>query len=564
MDWSEQLKQLWGNLLALGTRRLAVLGLVGLTVFAAVGFGSYYLSQPEMEPLYSGLDAQDVARVGAALQETGIPFDVNPEGTSVLVRPEQSAQARMLLAERGLPSGASAGYELFDKMGAIGLTSFMQEITRVRALEGEIARTIQGMKGVRAARVHIVMADTGSFRRSTQEPSASVVIRADSAADFSSARAIRHLVAAAIPGMTIDKVRVLSTDGTVLASGDGSFDAAPTKMLELERTVGEELKQNVRETLAPYIGIDNFELSVAARLNIDKQQINETNFDPNSRFERSRRTVKEKTNSQDGGQTEPVGVNQNIPNEQGGGASGQDTSMRSSERKEELKNFEANSKTISTVSEGYRIEALTVAVVINRKRLMALVGDGASKEAVDAKLKEVEGLVSSATGADAERGDRITVAAVEFLPGSDIMAPIPSPGIFEYLLGQMDLFVKALVILAATIILVWFGLRPATRMLLELPPPAGSNEQNELPFEPQAAFAGDAPAFAGDASAFAGDASMYDSEPDLGGEPAPNLIGDLTSQMDRTPQKRLEQMVEYDEDQALAILKQWLRGGAQA
>ncbi|MCZ7594068.1 MAG: flagellar basal-body MS-ring/collar protein FliF [Hyphomicrobium sp.] len=543
MVWGDQLKQLWGNLLALGPRRLAVLGLVGLTVFVAVGLGSYYVSRPEYETLYAGLEAQDVARVGAALQEAGISFDVNPEGTAVLVHPGQASRARMMLAEKGLPSSAGAGYELFDKMGAIGLTSFMQEITRVRALEGEIARTIQGMKGVRAARVHIVMADAGSFRRSTQQPSASVVIRTDSSADFSSAQAIRHLVAAAIPGMTIDKVRVLSTDGTVLAAGDGTFNAAPTKMLELEKTVASELKQNVSETLAPYIGIDNFELSVAARLNIDKRQINETAFDPDSRFERSRRTVKERTNSKDAGNAQPVGVDQNLPAEQPQSAGAANGSSRSSERKEELKNFEANSKTISTVSDGYRVEALTVAVVINRGRLEALLGDKASPEAMDAKLKEVESLVASATGADQKRGDRITVAAVDFLPASDLLQPVPSPGTGEYLLGQLGAFAKALAVIGAAIILAWFGLRPATRMLLEFQPSQVARAADELPFEPQIA-----PAFAMDSQ--------------LAPEPVPDLIGDLTSKINRTPQKRLEQMVDYDEDQAVAILRQWLRGGS--
>jgi flagellar M-ring protein FliF len=546
MNWGEQLKQLWDSLLALGPRRLTVLGLVGLTVFTAVGFGSYYLSRPEYEALYAGLDKQDVARIGAALQEAGVTFDVNTDGTSVLVRPEQTARARMLLAEKGLPNSASAGYELFDKMGAIGLTSFMQEVTRVRALEGEIARTIQGMKGVRAARVHIVMADSGSFRRSTQQPSASVVIRTDSSNDFSSAQAIRHLVAAAVPGMTIDKVRVLSTDGTVLSSADGTVGVAPSKMLELETTVAREMKENVSKTLAPYIGIDNFELSVAARLNIDKRQINETAFDPESRFERSQRTVKEKSNSQDAANRQPVGVDQNLP-EQQPAAAGSDQSMRSSERKEELKNFEANSKTISTVSEGYRIENLTVAVVVNRKRLDALLGTGAAPDAFDAKLKEIEGLVASATGIDQKRGDRVTIAAVDFLPSSEMLEALPSPGILEMLLSHLGAFVKALAIIAASIILVWFGLRPATRMLLALPPPQASGAMNELPFVPQAmsAFAGEMP--------LAGQA-----------EETPNLISDLTSKMNRTPQKRLEQMVDFDEDQAVAILKQWLRGGAQA
>jgi flagellar M-ring protein FliF len=315
-------------------------------------------------------------------------------------------------------------------------------------------------------------------------------------------------------------------------------------MLELETTVARELTENVSKTLAPYIGIDNFELSVAARLNIDKRQTNETAFDPESRFERSQRTVKEKSNSQDAGNSQPVGVDQNLPDQQPNSAAGADQSSRSSERKEELKNFEANSKTISTVSEGYRIENLTVAVVVNRKRLEALLGKGVTQDAIDAKLKEVEGLVASATGVDQKRGDRITVAAVEFLPSSDMLEPVPSPGITELLFDHMGAFVKALAIIAATIILVWFGLRPATRMLLEAPAPQALAMGNELPFVPQAM------------SAFAGDAQ-------LGGEEAPNLISDLTSKINRTPQKRLEQMVDYDEDQAVAILKQWIRG-AQA
>jgi flagellar M-ring protein FliF len=568
MNWSEQLKQLWGNLLALGPRRLLVLALVGAAVFAVVGLGSYYLSRPEYEPLYAGLDSQDVARIGVALQESGIPFDVNSDGTTVLVHPDEAAHARMLLAEKGLPSSSGAGYELFDKMGAIGLTSFMQEVTRVRALEGEIARTIQGMKGVRAARVHIVMAETGSFRRSNQQPSASVVIRPDSSGEFTAAPAIRQLVAAAVPGLSMDKVRVLSTDGTVLAAGDGGIGAAPTKLLDLENTVAKELKENVRKTLAPYIGIDNFELSVAARLNIDKRQINETNFDPKSRFERSRRTVKETSNSQDAGSHQPVGVAQNLPDQANNNSSSEDTSSKSSQRKEELKNYEANSKTVSTVSEGYRIDTLTVAVVINRARLNALLGAGASQDAIDTKLKEIESLVASATGADEKRGDRITVAAVQFLPNSDALEPLPAPGLTEYLLSKVDVLIKSLAILAATIILVWFGLRPATRVLLQLPAPEGdrlaqAGPLNELPFEPQVAAA-----FAGgmeqqldpDAALASVSSSDFGMDEDL----APNLIGDLTSKINRTPQRRLEQLVDYDEDQALAVLKQWLRGGAQA
>src|SRR5262249_39783238 len=110
----EQLERLWRSLAGLGARRLAALGVVGLAVFAAVGLGSYYLSRPPLEALYTGLSAQDVSRIGAALREAGIAFDVNSQGNAVLVRYGQTAQARMLLAEKGLPSNANAGYELFD------------------------------------------------------------------------------------------------------------------------------------------------------------------------------------------------------------------------------------------------------------------------------------------------------------------------------------------------------------------------------------------------------------------------------------------------------------------
>ncbi|MCP6151202.1 flagellar M-ring protein FliF, partial [Klebsiella pneumoniae] len=120
----------------------------------------------------------------------------------------------MLLAVKGLPQSASTGYELFNDMRSFGLTSFMQEVTRVRALEGELARTIQTMKGIKAARVHIVLPDRSSFRRDQQAASASVVIRTENADDASSAQAIRHLVASAIPGMKLDSVTVLSTEGS--------------------------------------------------------------------------------------------------------------------------------------------------------------------------------------------------------------------------------------------------------------------------------------------------------------------------------------------------------------
>lgn len=539
-----QLERLWSSLLGLGARRLGLLALVGVTVFATVGLSGYYLSRPDLEMVYGGLNSQDVSRIGASLKEAGIVFDVNSQGNAVLVRRGQTAQARMLLAEKGLPSNSNAGYELFDKLGSIGLTSFMQEITRVRALEGEMARTIQGMRGVKAARVHIVLPDNGSFRRNRQPPSASVIVRTESANDFSAAPAIRHLVAAAVPGMTIDQVTVLSTEGTILASGGDSASATPTKTISLEKAVSSELHDNIAKTLTPYLGFNNFEISVAARLNTDKRQINETNFNPESRVERSVRVVKETGNQQNVNSRTAVGVEQNVPAEQTNSATG-DQSKRSNERREELTNYEVSSKTISTVSEGYKIDQLTVAVVINRKRLLAALGEGAGPEAIDKQLKEVERLIESAAGIDTKRGDRITVAAVEFLQNGQQFDAVASPGIAELLLRHVSSVVNALAIVGVTALLIWFGLRPATKALLETKEPEINVAEN-LQVEPQIAMEFPAATVAMD------------------GLSQPNLIADLTEKLGRTPLKRLEQLIDYDEDQAAAILKQWMRGAARA
>jgi len=297
MAGGDQLERLWVSLMGLGPRRLVALASVGIAIFAIVGLGSYYLSRPDLEVLYVGLAPPEVARMGGVLHEAGVPFDVNTDATKIFVKRGEAARARMLLAERGLPNSSTAGYELFDKLGSMGLTSFMQNITRLRALEGEIGRTIQAMKGVKAARVHLVLPDPGSFRREPQSPSASVVIRTETS-ETPSAAAIRQIVAAAVPGMTPDHVAVLSTDGTILAAGGESAGATSGKMLDLEKQVSKEITENIRKTLTPMLGLGNFEASVSARLNLDKRETNETAFDPESKVERSTRTLKETSSSQ--------------------------------------------------------------------------------------------------------------------------------------------------------------------------------------------------------------------------------------------------------------------------
>src|SRR5690606_13531374 len=251
---------------------------ITVLVLAVIGVGAVYLNRPAYETLYVGLERSDVNQIGMVLGEAGISFDVGSDGTSVLVAAGTTAQARMLLAEKGLPTSANAGYELFDNVGSLGLTSFMQQVTRVRALEGEIARTIQSISGVKAARVHIVMSERANFRREEQRPSASVVIRTAGGDATQQAMSIRHMVAAAVPGLNVEDVTVLDSAGTVLAAGDDPNNMALTRAMGVERSVEAQVEDNIRRALSPYLGYDNFRASVKAEVNTDSQQIEETIF----------------------------------------------------------------------------------------------------------------------------------------------------------------------------------------------------------------------------------------------------------------------------------------------
>ena len=535
----EYAQKLWNNLLELGPRRLALLAFVGLAVFLGVGGGAYYLSRPEFNVLYSGLTREDVTRVSAVLRDANVPFDVNATGDTIYVRPGQAAQARTLLAEKGLPSSTSGGYELFDKIGSLGLTSFMQEVTRVRALEGEIARTIQVIKGVKAARVHIVIPARGSFRREQLPPSASVVLRTDGPAEPRMARSVRHLVAAAVPGMTPDKVTVLDSDGSLLGSDDDGVGSSPTTLANLQKVVSRSIQENVSKALTPYLGLDNFEVSVATQLSTDKRQTNETVYDPDSRVQRSVRAVREKETSQSLDRQQPTTVQQNLPDQQIN-ATGGKNSNDEKQRREDVTNYEVSSKTITTVSDGYLVNKMFLAVLVNRPRLVASLGDKASESAVEAKVAEIAQLAATAAGLDRPRGDQIQVSAVDFMEGARDLTPVPGVTFTEVLMRQSGSFVSAFTILAVAGMLIWFGLRPAINTILAS---SKASENAQLLESEGAGLLGE------DGAATAR----------LAQEATPNLVQDVSRKVQNGPQKRLEQIVQLDEKQAAAILKQWIR-----
>ncbi|RCW27241.1 flagellar M-ring protein FliF [Ciceribacter lividus] len=552
MNLLNQSLQIFKNLASLGQTKLLTLAGVGAVSIAIIIAAALFVNKPAYETLYTGLEATDLNQVSIALAEAGIDFEVGTDGQSIKVPAGMTSKARLLLAEHGLPNSANAGYELFDNVGSLGLTSFMQEVTRVRALEGEVARTIQQINGIAAARVHIVLPDVGNFRRGEQKPTASVMIRAGNEAGRKAAASIRHLVASAVPGLDVEDVTILDSTGQLLASGD-EMGGPANRSIGVVQTVQQEIESNIDKALAPFLGMDNFRSSVTAQINTDTQQIQETIYDPESRVERSIRVVKENQKSQQRQPDSAATVEQNLPQADVQGGAGGPESSDQQDKKEEQTNYEINSKTVATVRNSYTIEKVSVAVVVNKGRIAKMIGEPADQAKIDAYLAEMQKIVSSAAGLDTGRGDVVTLTAMDFLENQLLEESATGPGIMEMLSRNIGGIINSLAFVAVAFLIVWMGIRPMVRSVgggtAAL---AGASEEAaglELPdFSPAVGGGALMDGFGADFG--------FDSTDDLltmGDDPN----GGFNRRVKEGPERRLSRMVEISEERAAKILRKW-------
>ena len=557
MNLLNQLVQIFKNFGSLGRTRLMILGGVGAVSIAIVLAAALFVNKPSQETLYVGLDSPDLNQISMALAEANINFQVGTDGTSISVPAGMTGKARLMLAERGLPNSANAGYELFDNVGSLGLTSFMQEVTRVRALEGEIARTIQSISGITAARVHIVMPEVGNFRKAEQKPTASVMIRASATTGRSAATSIRHLVASAVPGLDVDDVTILDSAGQLLASGDEASNSSLNRSLNIVQNVQQEVESNIDKALAPFLGMDNFRSSVTADLNTDAQQIQETTYDPESKVERSVRSTKEAQQSQQKQSDSATTVEQNIPQAapEAGGSAGPE-SQDKSDKREEQTNYEINSKTTATTRNSYKVEKLSIAVVVNKGRIAKMVGEPADQTKVDAYLAEMQKIVASAAGIDAKRGDVVTVTAMDFLENQLLEDATGGVRVMDMLSRNLAGIINSLAFVAVAFVVVWMGLRPLVRSV------SGNGSSAAFGDATPEAAGLELPDFA-PASGAAGGALMDGFGSDFGFDSTEDLLslgdddGNFNRRVKEGPERKLSRMVEINEERAAKILRKW-------
>ena len=402
----------------LGPVRLAALAATGIAVLGFFIFLSSRLSTGGMALLYGDLDPQDSGQIIQTLQSKNIPYDIKAGGKQIFVPGDQVLQLRVSLAESGLPGGGSVGYEIFDNNQGIGTTNFVQNINLVRALEGELARTIGAMRNVRVARVHLVMPRRELFSREKQEASASVVLQVQGSSRLNNeqVQAIQHLIAAAVPSMDPQKISVLDDRGQLLARGNGDSTSAAAGTAD-EMRVGFEnrMRQAIIELLERTVGLNRVRAEINAEIDYDRVVENAEIFDPDSQVARSSQTVQENENSSENDDQDTVTVQNNLP-ETEATAAGTGTSAASQvSRTEETVNFEITKTIRNRVKESGQIKRLSVAVLVDGKYIENDDGDKVWQPRAADELAQLETLVKSAVGFNEQRGDSVEIVNMQFV-----------------------------------------------------------------------------------------------------------------------------------------------------
>lgn len=406
------------SLRGLGPRRLIAMAAVAIGILAFFVYLMVRVTSSSMELLYGDLDLSDSNQIVQRLQADNVAYELRRDGSEIWVPAERKLDLRVKMAEVSLPGGGTVlGNELLDKNDALGTTSFMQNINRVRALEGELARTIQSISRVKSARVHLVWPQREAFSRDMQEPSASVVLRTSGARlEREQVVAIQNLVAAAVSRLKPSRISIVDDKGTLLARGYDSDSAFAAETAEEQRLAQEaRLTRAVEEMLEPLVGQGKVRARVALEMDFNKVATTEEVYDPDGRVLLSGTTVSEEE-SERGSESPPTTVATNLPDTNLNDGSTQTSSNRT--RTQETSNFGASKRTTNQIKEVGTIKRLTVAILVDG----VYSGEGANRlyqARSEEELDKLATLIKPVVGFSERREDRIEVINMQFAEAKD-------------------------------------------------------------------------------------------------------------------------------------------------
>jgi flagellar M-ring protein FliF len=449
----------------LGPARLAAMGavIIGLLLFFV--FVSMRMSNPSMKLVYDNLSTTDAAAMAAKLEEAKIPYSVSADGSKIMASEDNVGRARMMLAGAGLPNGGSMGYEIFDQQSSFGTTNFVQNINQVRALEGELARTISSVDGIRSARVQLVLPERELFSRDSRPASASVFLAVRPGARLQQGQvlAIQSLVASAVPQLKAQSVTVIDNNGNLLARGGEEDDTMLTaKAEEMRRSYEQRTTDTIEDIVGRVVGFGHVRANVTADLNFDKVSTNEEIYDPNGQVVRSTQTTDEKDKEHQAGAGE-VSVQNNLPGVPG--ASGDNPTTESS-KAGETTNYEISKTVRSKVSEVGDVKKLSIGILIDGTYDTDKDGKKTYKPRDQATLDQITSLVKSAVGFDEKRGDTVQVVNMQF---ADIDAGADSgkdTKLFGFERGDLLNAAEIITVAIMVILVVLLVLQPMVGRLL--------------------------------------------------------------------------------------------------
>jgi flagellar M-ring protein FliF len=460
----------------LGAPRLAAMGAVTIALVGFFGFLMLRVTTPQMTPIFTELSLEDSAAIVKELDREGVTYELRNNGNAIMVPSDRVARLRMTLAENGLPKGGGVGYEIFDKSDALGTTSFVQNINHLRALEGELARTISSIDRIQAARVHLVLPERPLFSRETPEPSASIVVRVRGSLDPQQIRAIRHLVASSVNGLKPQRVSIVDESGQLLADGAGT---------DIDQAVGDErraafekrMRKQVEDIVSSVVGQGRARVELSADFDYNKITQTSDKFDPDGKVLRSSQTREESAITADNnGQ---VTVNNELPGNQQNNnlAAARDQSKKT----EETNNYEISRTTKTEVTEAGRVNRISVAVLVDGSYSKNEKGELVYKERAKEDLDRIAALVRSSIGFDQKRGDQVEVVNLKFAEAPQV-APIAEPtgllGMLQFTKDDLMYIIELGVMMLLGLVVLFMVVRPLVKRILsteEIPalaPPA--------------------------------------------------------------------------------------------
>ncbi len=394
--------------------RLAAISAIIIFLISFFVYLATKMSSADYAVLYTDLELEDAKQIVNNLEAANVKFKLTKNGTEILVPQDEVNKLRVDTAELALASkGANVGYEIFDNTDALGSTNFVQNVNLIRALEGELARTIRSVDNIKYARVHLVLPKREMFSREEQTPTASVVIKTQSGKlNLQSIQSIQKLVAAAVPKLDVKNVAIVDNAGNLLTNNfedEEAISAANNEILKREQE--RKMSQEVQSLLERTVGEGKVRAQVNLDMDFDQIVTNEEIYDPDSQVVRSQATVTEEgTNNT---RESPVTVAQNIPN--GDNVLNNAGTFSQNSRTEETINYEISKVVRNKVKNTGTVRRLSVAVMVDGIYEKDAAGKLVYRDRTPEEMDQIRSLVKSAVGFDADRGDMVEVANMKFI-----------------------------------------------------------------------------------------------------------------------------------------------------